>query len=102
MLILIIAICFVVITLIVILGFSMWGWSSATEDLSKWAKRIQKERAKKDAKSIIQLGYIIDQKWYDKTSNILANNADDLEAKRLWEKLVELETPVQVVNKSNQ
>ena len=101
MLIIIIAICLVVIALIAIFGFSMWGWSSATEDLSKWAKRIEKERAKKDAKSIIQLGYIIDQKWYDKTSNILANNADDLEAKRLWEKLVELETPMQPLNKSN-
>jgi len=92
---LIIIICIVVVTVFIILGFSFWGLSSITGDLTKWNKQIEKKRAKKDAKSMIQLGYILDQKWYDNTSRILANNADDLEAKSLWDKLVELENPVQ-------
>lgn len=93
--IIIIVICLVVITVIAFLALSSWGLSSFTGDLTKWAKGLEKERAKKDAKSMIQLGYILDQKWYDKTSKILANNADDLEAKSLWGKLAELKNQVQ-------
>lgn len=92
---LVIIICIVVLTVLAFLGFMFWGCSSFTGDLTKWAKGLEKKRAKKDAKSIIQLGYIPDQKWYDKTSKVLANNADDLEAKSLWGKLAELENPVQ-------
>lgn len=92
---LVIIICIVVLTVLAFLGFMFWGFSSFTGDLTKWAKGLEKERAKKDAKSMIQLGYILDQKWYDKTSKVLANNADDLEAKSLWGKLTELENPVQ-------
>jgi basic membrane lipoprotein Med (substrate-binding protein (PBP1-ABC) superfamily) len=93
MVIIIIVVCIIVITLIAVFAFGSHILSSTTNDLSKWAKKIEKDKAKKDAQSIIKLGYIVDQKWFDKTYNILSNNPDDLEAKLLWEKLSKLKYP---------
>ena len=86
----IIAVVAVLLFLVVLFFAGSWGLSSVTKDLQSYGRKILGKKAKKDARSILQLGYIIDRKWYEKTRENL-NNLGDWESQELWQQLEHLE-----------
>ena len=86
----IIAIVGVLLILAILLFTGFWGLSSITKDLQSYSRKILGKKAKKDAKSILQLGYVIDREWYDKTRTAL-EALNDWESQGLWQQLKKLE-----------
>jgi len=86
----IIAVVAVLLFFVVLFFAGSWGLSSFTKDLESFNRKTLGKKAKKDAKTMLRLGYIIDRKWYDKTREAL-EALNDWECQELWQKLKQLE-----------
>ena len=85
------------VALVISLWAGSWGLSSITKDLESYNRKVLGKKAKKDAKTMLQLGYIIDRKWYDKTRGAL-EALNDWESQELWQKLKGLEEAERVTS----